>query len=98
VAPALSIVFLTAFGQVASGVQAMKSGAVDFLEKPAEDGVILEAVRRALDRSQRLREGQLEQDEPGRRLARLSARERQVFGLITADLLNEQAAAELGIT
>jgi len=76
----------------------MKSGAVDFLEKPAEDGVILEAVRRALDRSQRLREGQLEQDEPGRRLARLSVRERKGFGLITAGLLNKQAAAELGIT
>jgi FixJ family two-component response regulator len=76
----------------------MKSGAVDFLEKPAEDAVILEAVRRALDHSQKLREGQLEQDELGRRLARLSAREREVFGLITAGLLNKQAAAELRIT
>lgn len=58
-APALSIVFLTAFGQVTSGVQAMKGGAVDFLEKPAQDAVLLEAVRRALDRSERLWEGQL---------------------------------------
>ena len=97
-APALSIVFLTAFGQVTSGVQAMEGGAVDFLEKPAQDAVILEAIRRALERSQTLREGQLELDELGRRFARLSAREREVFGLITAGLLNKQAAAELGIT
>jgi FixJ family two-component response regulator len=78
-APALSIVFLTAFGQVTSGVQAMKGGAVDFLEKPAQDAVLLEAVRRALDRSQRLWEGQLEPDELARRLGRLRTRESEVF-------------------
>ena len=57
----------------------MKGGAVDFLEKPAQDAVLLEAVRRALDRSQRLWEGQLEPDELARRLGRLRTRESEVF-------------------
>jgi FixJ family two-component response regulator len=98
VAPAVCIVFLTGFGQVAASVRAMKRGAVDFLEKPVEDVVLLQAVEHALDRSRSLNKDRAECEELHRRIGRLSSRERDVFALITSGLLNKQAAAELGIT
>jgi FixJ family two-component response regulator len=97
IAPTLSTVFLTGFGKVSSTVQAMKAGAVDFLEKPVEDAVLLHAVQSAVDRSMRLYEARRELEELRRRFEGLSPRERQVFGLITAGLLNKQAASELGL-
>ena len=97
IAPTLSTVFLTGFGKVSSTVQAMKAGAVDFLEKPVEDAVLLQAVESAVGRSMRLYEARCELEELRRRFEGLSPRERQVFALITAGLLNKQAAAELGL-
>jgi FixJ family two-component response regulator len=97
IAPALSTVFLTGFGKVSSTVQAMKAGAVDFLEKPVEEVVLLRAVESAVDRSMRLYEARGKLEELRRRFEGLSPRERQVFALITAGLLNKQAAAELGL-
>ena len=47
--PHLSIVFITGHGDVPAGVNAMKAGAVDFLEKPVSSGVLLEAVNRAIE-------------------------------------------------
>lgn len=86
-APALCIVFLTGFGQVASSVRAMKSGAVDFLEKPVEDVVLLQAVGRALDRSRSLSQDRAERERLQRRFDCLTSREREVFALITLGLL-----------
>ena len=98
IAPALSIVFLTGFGRVASSVRAMKTGAVDFLEKPVDDAILIQAVERAIDRSKRLSKERVEREELLRRFGRLTVREREVFVLITAGLLNKQAGAELAIT
>jgi FixJ family two-component response regulator len=97
VAPTLSIVFLTGFGQVDSSVRAMKGGAVDFLQKPVEDVVLLQAVERAIERSRALGHQLIARDELRQRFERLSTREREVFALVTSGLLNKQAAAELGI-
>lgn len=97
IAPTLSTVFLTGFGEVYSTVQAMKAGAVDFLEKPVEGAVLLQAVESAVDRSMRLYAARCELEDLRRRLEELSPRQRQVFELITAGLLNKQAAAELGL-
>jgi FixJ family two-component response regulator len=98
IAPSLCIVFLTGFGEVSATVRAMKAGAVDFLEKPVEDAVLLRALGLAIERSKRLFEERFEREELRRRLARLSARERQVFLLVTSGFLNKQAGAELGVT
>jgi FixJ family two-component response regulator len=97
-APSLSAVFLTGFGRVDSSVLAMKRGAVDFLEKPVDDAVLLRAVEHAIDRSRKLNQEREEREEIRHRFERLSAREREVFALITSGLLNKQAAAELRIT
>ena len=97
-APTLAIVFLTGFGKVDSSVRAMKSGAVDFLQKPVDDVVLLQAVELAIDRSKTLNHQRAERDELRGRFERLSTREREVFALITSGLLNKQAAAELDVT
>lgn len=97
-APSLSIIFLTAFGRVDVSVRAMKRGAVDFLEKPVEDEVLLRTVEHAIDRTRTLNRERSELAELRRRFERLSDREREVFARITSGLLNKQAAAELGIS
>lgn len=94
--PHLSVIFVTGHGDVPSGVKAMKVGAVDFLEKPVDDKLLLEAVRRAADRTRTRRASRAELEILKRRYESLTPRERQVFQLITSGLLNKQAGAELG--
>ncbi|HEX6851396.1 MAG TPA: response regulator [Candidatus Polarisedimenticolaceae bacterium] len=89
----LPVVFLTGHADVASGVRAMKAGAVDFLEKPVERQTLLEALRRALDREASAREARTLRE----RFASLTPREKDVLDLVVAGMLNKQIAAELGI-
>ncbi|NRP21673.1 Response regulator protein TmoT [Ensifer adhaerens] len=95
-APLLAIVFLTGQGDVRTSVQAMKAGAEDFLEKPTPRDALLEAVERALRRceTRRLEQGRLHALR--RRLANLTPREFEVFGLIVRGKLNKQIAHALG--
>ena len=55
IVPHLAIVFVTGHGDVPAGIKAMKGGAVDFLEKPVDDDALLDAVRRAAERSREAR-------------------------------------------
>jgi FixJ family two-component response regulator len=84
------VVFLTGHGELASGVQAMKLGALDFLTKPADAGVLVQVVRKALARAG-------ERAALAARLARLSAREREVMEHVLRGRLNKQIAADLDI-
>jgi FixJ family two-component response regulator len=74
----------------------MKAGAVDFLQKPAKAAVLLEAVDRSVRRSDELRAAHAELEGLESRCQRLTAREHEVFALVSAGLLNKQVAAELG--
>ena len=94
--PYLSIVFVTGHGTVPLTVKAMRSGAVDVLEKPVDDEGVLQAVRRAAERTNLLRVSLNAHLDLERRLGRLTRRERQVFALVTAGLLNKQIGYELG--
>jgi FixJ family two-component response regulator len=96
--PHASIVFITGHGDLSLGMHAMRNGAVDFLEKPVDDGALLNSVARGseLSRRQRAQRRQLTELEDAQRS--LTAREREVFALITSGLLNKQVAAELGTT
>ncbi len=96
--PHLSLVFITGQGDVPMGVKAMKGGAVDFLEKPVDGEALLAAVQRAAERSRDQKASRAEIDDLQSRYELLSPRERQVFQLVTAGLLNKQAGAELGTT
>lgn len=92
----LPIIFLTAHGDIAMGVQAMKLGAADFLTKPVDGARLLDTVRAALEKNRRACEARAERDELRCRLDTLTPREREVLALVVAGQLNKQAAAELG--
>lgn len=92
----LPIVFLTGHATVSDSVQAMKGGAVDFLTKPVEDDVLLEAVRAALERDAEARASRSELDEIRERLSTLTPREREVLQQVVCGRLNKQIAHQLG--
>jgi FixJ family two-component response regulator len=93
---ALPIVFLTARGDIATTVQAMKHGATDFLTKPVDDTELLAAIQEALATDRMRRRTSVDRERAARCLATLTERERQVLELIVAGKLNKQIAADLG--
>jgi FixJ family two-component response regulator/signal transduction histidine kinase len=94
--PCASIVLITADPDLPDTVKAIKEGAVDFLEKPVSRAVLLEAIDRAIQRSEKLKGESEEIAAIKNRYERLTPREREVFALVSAGLLNKQIAAELG--
>ena len=94
----IPIVFITGYGDVATGVKAMKFGAVDFLTKPVDEDELLGAVRRALGRDARSRRLMGEIREANDHFALLTPREREVFALVVQGDLNKQIAGRLGTT
>ena len=94
----VGIVFLTGHGDVPTGVQAMKQGAVDFLTKPVDEEALLSAVRAALTRQSDRRAAKELVASVSERIANLSPRERQVMDAVVRGALNKQIAAQLGIS
>ena len=92
----IPIIFITGHGDIPMTVKAMKSGAVEFLTKPFRDEDLLNAIHQALDRDRVTREQQNELTELRQRYQSLTARERQVMGLVVSGMLNKQIAYELG--
>jgi len=92
----IPIVFITAHGDIPMTVRAMKSGAVEFLTKPFRDQDLLDAIHQALDRDRVARQRQAELAELLARYASLTAREREVMGLVVSGMLNKQIASDLG--
>jgi FixJ family two-component response regulator len=90
------IVFLTGQGSVQASVRALKAGAMDFIEKPFEDTVLVAAVQHAIEKDRELRKQELAIDAVAKRLATLTAREAEVFRHVIAGRLNKQIAARLG--
>ena len=93
----LPIVFLTGHGDVATGVQAMKKGAVDFLTKPVDDERLLRAVEEAIARHAAGNAQRKAREAAVARLALLTERERQVLQRVVSGRLNKQIAADLQI-
>ena len=91
-----AIVFLTGRAEVSDGIQAMKRGAAEFLTKPVDERVLIEAVRLALekDRVERLQRDWITEIE--HRLATLTPRELEVLRYVIAGKLNKQIAGFLG--
>lgn len=94
----LPIIFLTGHGDLAMAVQAMKTGACDFLEKPCKDQVLLDAVSRAVQRS--IEEARINRQSRTAQtaLASLTAREREVAELMAAGKPSKIIARELAIS
>jgi two-component system response regulator FixJ len=92
------VIVITGHGDVPLAVEAMKIGAVDFLEKPFDDEVLLASVRSALNQLDRDSKRQAERTEIEGRLASLSSRERDVLEGLVAGHANKQIAYDLGIS
>lgn len=94
----IPLVFLTAHGDVAMAVTAVRRGALDFIEKPFDDEALIGLIRDALDKDAQDRQASERQMDLGARLASLSARERDVLDRVVAGRLNKMIAEELGIS
>ena len=92
----IPIIFITGHGDIPMSVKAMKSGAVEFLTKPFRDQDLLDAIHQALDRDRVTRQRQSELAELRKHYEALTAREREVMGLVVSGMLNKQIAFDLG--
>ncbi len=94
----MPIIFMTGHGDIPMSVRAMKAGAIEFLTKPFNDGVLLEAIRGAIERSRSTVHEAAQVRALRDDYASLTPRERDVMALVAAGLLNKQVGAELGIS
>ncbi len=96
--PALSVIVITAHGEIPLAVQAMKLGAIDFLEKPFEDERLVDAIRAAVANTTDRAKAEAAATQIASRVAALSPRERQVMEGLVAGLSNKTIARDLSIS
>ena len=94
----LPIIFITGHGDVAAARAALKAGAADFLEKPLDDRMLIATITDALERSAHQRDEAAATQEILDRMARLTAREREVMEKVTLGEPNREIARQLGIS
>jgi FixJ family two-component response regulator len=94
----MPIIFITGYGDVPMSVRAMKAGAVEFLTKPLNGDVLLDAIRHALERSRAALRQESEMHVLRSCYASLTPREREVMALVVSGLLNKQVGGELDIS
>ena len=94
----MPIIFITGHGDVPMTVKAMKAGAVEFLTKPFNDEVLLNAIQQAIEHSRTALDHEAEIHSLQDCYASLTRREREVMVLVVSGLLNKQVGGELGIS
>ena len=92
------IIFITGYGDIPTSVRAMKAGATEFLTKPLDDVIMVEAIRAAVLRSQANLKREGAQRQLQERFASLTKREREVMNLVVKGLMNKQVGFELDIS
>ncbi|MFP6610279.1 MAG: LuxR C-terminal-related transcriptional regulator, partial [Deltaproteobacteria bacterium] len=94
----LPIIMVTGYGDVPMAVRAMRSGAVDFIEKPFSDQHLIDRVQEAIARDRLRHTERKGRESVARRVSTLSAREREVLDLVVAGKANKVIANELGLS
>jgi FixJ family two-component response regulator len=92
---AIPVIFISGHGDVPMTVRAMKAGAAEFLTKPFDDQVLLDAIHAAIERDRARRRDAASRAALMARYRQLTERERQVMKLVVAGRVNKQIAAEL---
>ena len=92
----IPVIFISGHGDIPMTVKAMKSGAVEFLTKPFRDQDLLDAIQQALELENESRQQQHEIQKLKDRYETLTAREREVMGLLVSGMLTKQIASRLG--
>ena len=95
---ALPIIFLTGHGDVPMTARAMKAGAAEFLTKPFDEQVLLDAIHAAIERDRQRRRHAAQLAELQEHYRALTEREREVMKLVVTGRVNKQIAAELGLS
>lgn len=95
--PHLPIIYITGFGNIPMSVQALKKGAINFLQKPVDDNELLIAINEALSMSRELLDTKKENDRLSALFGNLTTREMEILSLVLEGKLNKQIASELNI-
>ena len=96
--PEMPIIAISHYEDIPTAVQAMKTGAVDFLVKPLSNEVVLGAIRESLEKGRLALDREMERRDLRNRYVSLTTREQQVMALVVSGLLNKQVGGELGIS
>ena len=91
-------IIVSAFGSVAVAVDAMKHGAMDFIEKPFSDQAMLDRIHQAIEKDRRQRRRKVQKTKAAARIDVLTAREREVLDLVVGGKATKQIAVDLGIS
>ncbi len=94
----IPIIFITGHGDVPMAVTAMKSGAVDFVQKPFRDQDLIDRINKALELDRKRRKGRAEEDEIRGRIALLTPREKEVMQRVVQGHANKVIALDLGVS
>ena len=94
----IPILFITGHGDVPMAVDAMKSGALDFIQKPFRDQDLLDRIHQALESDEERREDNRELSETRNRIGRLTARETEVMHRVVQGQANKVIALDLGVS
>jgi FixJ family two-component response regulator len=94
----LPVVFISAHGDIPMAVEALRRGAVDFIQKPFDDQELLDTVRQALASSERRYAEESEREEIRRRVDSLTTREREVMSQVVQGKANKVIASDLGVS
>jgi FixJ family two-component response regulator len=96
--PEMPIIAISSYEDIPTTVQAMKTGAIDFLVKPFRNEVVLGAIHESLERSRLALDREMEKRDLRNRYVSLTPREQQVMALVVSGLLNKQVGGELRIS
>jgi FixJ family two-component response regulator len=94
----IPIIFISGYGNVSMSVRVMKAGAVDFIEKPFDDQVLLDSIYKAIERDAQRRRERTETDKIQQHIDSLTLREREVYLHIASGKPNKQIAYALGVS
>ncbi len=92
----MPVIFITGHGTIPMSVRAMKSGAVDFLQKPFEEQDLIDAIHKAITQQREKKARKDQAEELQRRVKALTSRENEVFSLLVAGMANKEIAYKLG--
>ena len=94
----LPVIMISGFGDISTAVRAMKSGILDFLEKPFKGQDLLDLIHNAISQHKIIREKNASQNKTQERLDSLTKREKEVMGLVVVGKLNKDIAKQLEIS
>jgi FixJ family two-component response regulator len=94
----LPVIILTGHGNVQLAVHAMQAGAIDFVEKPFDNELLLDRIQKAVAENVRAGSERVKRIEIAERMQLLTSREREVLDLVVAGQTNKSAARHLDIS